>query len=632
MPRYKTLPLSVVEKWEPLAEAEGVSDTAQGPGGFLPAYKRAGGDIDAMTEEWVQKRDGFVARHMAQIEEGNEPLWKDGLPTRRHLGLVMWAYSPTPDRLRSESPDGEKTVTSRHTGTMIAYHLPQELAASLALGSPGAEAADSLHITLAYIKPEVKADRETLEAAVIEATSGFDVLTGKVGGVGRFKGDRDVTFATVDVPHLERLRVRLIEALEARDIEVAHDHGFTPHITLMYSDPDEGVAVEADLPLDIKIDALAVSIAEERGDLIPMTKRGAAIQKTRRAVKAVRVRRASTLLRVKRAGAMRVRQAVCRVKFVADSCDLTKRTIVGYGATFEDASRADSHGDIFAPGAFLSSIQRHEAGTYKVKIKDAHGRSVGVVTRIEEDGVGLLFEGDVEKSEEGDAFLKKFCAGSYDSFSVGFLMTEAQALPETGGYIIYDADLREISGLGDPSNIYARLIEVKSMPRLKTNCGCGKKGAAFSQALQGAVQMLLDSAPDLDEEDIVTAVAVQSRVDDDVVEDLMAGDRDCPPAEVVQALISLGVLSEADIMTALAADGCVEVEAEADPDPDPEMEEKAAPPISSASEFITMAEALEAQAVRLRQMASDLDMAGDEMEEEKQSFEDDLKALQGLLQ
>ncbi len=37
---------------------------------------------------------------MAQVVKRREPLWEqDGSPTRRHLALVAWAYSPEPEKL-----------------------------------------------------------------------------------------------------------------------------------------------------------------------------------------------------------------------------------------------------------------------------------------------------------------------------------------------------------------------------------------------------------------------------------------------------------------------------------------------------------------------------------------------------
>lgn len=95
----KVLSLAQIDRWLPLMRQWHVSEVARSPRGFLTAYRRARGDIGRMTEAWQEKRLGFIARHMAQVENHGESLWKDGLPTRRHLALIAWAYSPTPGRL-----------------------------------------------------------------------------------------------------------------------------------------------------------------------------------------------------------------------------------------------------------------------------------------------------------------------------------------------------------------------------------------------------------------------------------------------------------------------------------------------------------------------------------------------------
>jgi len=92
------LPLSLINRFVPLARDLGVSKVARGSGGFLPQYRRADGNPDRLSDHWADKRDAFVSRNMAQVAHG-EPLWKDGLPTRRHLALIMWAYSPSPSKL-----------------------------------------------------------------------------------------------------------------------------------------------------------------------------------------------------------------------------------------------------------------------------------------------------------------------------------------------------------------------------------------------------------------------------------------------------------------------------------------------------------------------------------------------------
>ena len=73
---------------------KGVSEVARSPRGFLTAYKKAGGKASALSDSWKAKREAFIARHMAQVKQNNEPLMKDGKPTRRHLALIAWAYSP----------------------------------------------------------------------------------------------------------------------------------------------------------------------------------------------------------------------------------------------------------------------------------------------------------------------------------------------------------------------------------------------------------------------------------------------------------------------------------------------------------------------------------------------------------
>ena len=96
---HRFLPLSTIKRYETQARKRKVSEVARGPGGFLPAYKRAGA-ATALPDYWRRKREAFIARHMAQVEERNEPLWDlDGRPSRRHLALIMWAYSPAASRL-----------------------------------------------------------------------------------------------------------------------------------------------------------------------------------------------------------------------------------------------------------------------------------------------------------------------------------------------------------------------------------------------------------------------------------------------------------------------------------------------------------------------------------------------------
>lgn len=83
---HKYMRLSEIAKHEPEMRRLGVSEVARSPRGFLSAYKRVGGDSDRLSEAWKRKREGFIARHLAQYRKN---------PTyRRRLALIAWAYLP----------------------------------------------------------------------------------------------------------------------------------------------------------------------------------------------------------------------------------------------------------------------------------------------------------------------------------------------------------------------------------------------------------------------------------------------------------------------------------------------------------------------------------------------------------
>lgn len=129
------LPLELCERFVAMAEKRGVSEVARSDSGFMGWYRRAGGDPAKMQalfysdkQSWFDRRNNFVKRHMAQMLANQEPLWEaDGSPTRRHLALIMWAYSPDVKGLnwrltrsgRKENPTPyiEKRVAQIITGT-----------------------------------------------------------------------------------------------------------------------------------------------------------------------------------------------------------------------------------------------------------------------------------------------------------------------------------------------------------------------------------------------------------------------------------------------------------------------------------------------------------------------------------
>lgn len=108
MPYYAWMSLAHVEAFVPLMVERGVSAVARSDRGFLSAYRLAGGTPGKMgkavrpeggSQRWVERRQNFIARHLAQGRVQEDPWWEDGEPTRRHLALIAWAFTPTPRRV-----------------------------------------------------------------------------------------------------------------------------------------------------------------------------------------------------------------------------------------------------------------------------------------------------------------------------------------------------------------------------------------------------------------------------------------------------------------------------------------------------------------------------------------------------
>ena len=122
--KYPFLSLSLANKFKPLAKERGVSKVARGVQkstqsdmGFMQAYAKVNGRHSSLKtfpvkkskpegQTWLERRESFCARHLAQMRKNKRPFFETsgkykGTPTRQHLGLIMWAYSPYPERLRS---------------------------------------------------------------------------------------------------------------------------------------------------------------------------------------------------------------------------------------------------------------------------------------------------------------------------------------------------------------------------------------------------------------------------------------------------------------------------------------------------------------------------------------------------
>jgi hypothetical protein len=96
---FPLLKKNTVTKLLPLIDEQGVSLVSRGfspsnqtDGGFLGAYYNGKlKQLATKNQTWLERRTGFIKRHW---REGRRLYKEDGSPTRLHLALVAWAYSP----------------------------------------------------------------------------------------------------------------------------------------------------------------------------------------------------------------------------------------------------------------------------------------------------------------------------------------------------------------------------------------------------------------------------------------------------------------------------------------------------------------------------------------------------------
>jgi len=97
--QFPLLERSTVVRFLPLMDSQGVSLVSRGlksstqtDGGFLGAFfDRRLDNLATKNQTWRQRRRGFILRNW---REGRRLYKDDGSPTRLHLALVAWGFSP----------------------------------------------------------------------------------------------------------------------------------------------------------------------------------------------------------------------------------------------------------------------------------------------------------------------------------------------------------------------------------------------------------------------------------------------------------------------------------------------------------------------------------------------------------
>lgn len=144
------------------------------------------------------------------------------------------------------SEEEGKRADSHPNSAMVAFYLPDEVAAQLALSIPGAIPADELHLTLAYlgkVEDITPAKAEDLKRAVALWAKERIPVDVRVNGIARFTKTNDEgaqpIVALLDSKHLTSLQYTLDSYIRYDgDFDYKSDCHFLPHVTLAYVFPD----------------------------------------------------------------------------------------------------------------------------------------------------------------------------------------------------------------------------------------------------------------------------------------------------------------------------------------------------------------------------------------------------------
>lgn len=160
------------------------------------------------------------------------------------------------------------------TRGMVAFYPSPAIAQALASyteGVPDAEEPDDYHITLAYF-PEIEPeDRDALLQVVAHVAFMLPApVISAIEGIARFLPSESSDglvphVAIVDPRGLEDIH-EMVCAMASDVVEVSQNHGFVPHITLTYAQPDAKVDIDLPPALPLQFSELSLVIGDERHD------------------------------------------------------------------------------------------------------------------------------------------------------------------------------------------------------------------------------------------------------------------------------------------------------------------------------------------------------------------------------
>jgi len=195
--------------------------------------------------------DAFVTDHISDL---------DG--SHRHQGALRWAnrFLGPVNFVRVAEADME--------GCMVGLFIPEETCNKIKID--GGEPTKNMHVTLVYFQDKAadRDDWDEVNKIVEQIANQTPILQAKIGGYGLFastgedKQEGGVLWATVDIPGLAELKVKISEACEEAGFLENKEHGYTPHITLKHG--WTGELPELKKPIEFEQVNLSVAQGEKK--------------------------------------------------------------------------------------------------------------------------------------------------------------------------------------------------------------------------------------------------------------------------------------------------------------------------------------------------------------------------------
>lgn len=183
-------------------------------------------------------------------------------------------------------------ANGEHDSVILAFWPDASTAAALASHPGIQEAADSLHITLAYCG-KVPAMTDAQIARVIDVadvlSQEFSQFVVTLAGLGRFDNDKgSAVWAGVTSDQIHQMNARAKELLAERDIEADASYGdYTPHMTLAYLDAGAESPIEDFPDTPVLFRNLTISVAGRQANFPLKEERMTILERLRNLIRQV---------------------------------------------------------------------------------------------------------------------------------------------------------------------------------------------------------------------------------------------------------------------------------------------------------------------------------------------------------